>query len=145
MTRRQFRLRTKLLLVMIAVSTGLTAGSLLVVSRSIEHRERTRIEQDLANSALAFRTAEHQRELSLLRTAALMADLPIVRALMTTRHPATIQDAAANLWNVSGADFFALAGDRGEVFAFHGRSGNLSKERALELITQALQRSSKWV
>lgn len=142
--QRRFRLRTKLLLAMIAVSTGLTAMSLLAVSRAIERRERSRIEEDLKNSVLAFRTAEHQREISLTRTAELMADLPIVRALMTTQHPATIQDASADLWAVSGADLFAMAGQRGELFAFHVRSANLSRDRAQQLITETLQRGSRW-
>lgn len=142
--RRRFRLRTKLLLAMIAVSTGLTAMSLLAVSRAIERRERARIEEDLKNSVVSFQTAEHQREISLTRTAELMADLPIVRALMTTQHPATIQDASTDLWTLSGADLFAMAGQGGRLFAFHVRSENLSRQRAQELISATLQRGSRW-
>src|SRR5579884_62049 len=140
----QLRLRTKLLLAMVAISTGLTAMSLIVVSRAIQRRERSRIEQDLNNSVLAFRTAEHQREASLTRAAALMADLPIVRALMTTQHPATIQDASEHLWPLAGADLFALTSPGGAVFAYHLRSNNLSGERSQGLIGGALRRGNRW-
>ena len=45
-----------------------------------------------------------QREVTLERSAALLADLPIIRALMTSHDAPTIQDASHDLWNLSGSD-----------------------------------------
>ena len=39
----------------------------------------------------------------------MLADLPNLRALMTTQHEATIQDASSDLWRLAGSDLFVLA------------------------------------
>src|SRR5437868_3093413 len=109
----RLRLRTKFLFSMVAISVGLTATSLLVVRRAIYQHERRRIEQDLRNSVASFSRFEQQREQFLNRTAGLIADLPITRALMTTGHPATIQDASQELWRLADADLFLLASSDG--------------------------------
>ena len=44
-----------------------------------------------------------------MHSAELMADLPNLRALMTTQHEATIQDASSGLWRLAGSDLFILA------------------------------------
>ena len=87
------RLRTKFLLSMIAVSAALTFTTLLVVRYTVQQEVRLDIQRDLENSVSAFHSFQQQREVTLERSAILLADLPIVRALMTTHHPATIQDA----------------------------------------------------
>src|SRR5207302_2213239 len=115
----KLRLRTKFLFSMVAISVGLTATSLLVVRRAIYQHERSRIIQDLHNSVSSFSDSEQQREQLLNRTAELVADLPITRALMTTQHPATIQDASQELWRLAGSDLFLLADPGGRIFASH--------------------------
>jgi signal transduction histidine kinase len=144
----RFRLRTKLLLMMAAVLAAFAATALLVVSRSIERRERSRIVQDLNNSVLAFRNAEQQREITLGRAANLISDLPIVRALMTTRDPATIQDEAADLSRLAGTDLFAMAGQNGNLLAFRVNGSGLQQSRAQELLSDSLKRGDErglWV
>src|SRR5207302_8557217 len=113
----KLRLRTKFLFSMVAISVGLTATSLLVVRRAIYQHERSRIIEDLHNSVSTFSDSEQQREQLLNRTAELVADLPITRALMTTQHPATIQDASQELWRLAGSDLFLLADPGGRIFA----------------------------
>lgn len=141
--RKALRLRTKLLLTVTVVSASLTAVSLLVVSRAVEKRERARISQDLNNSVSAFQNAERQRQAALARTAALMADLPIVRALMTTRHTATIQDASAELWRVAATDLFVLAGQNGQIVARQARSHSLPQVRAQQLLEESVARGGE--
>ena len=88
------RLRTKFLFSMVVVSAALTFTTLLVVRHTVQEEVRLEIQRDLENSVSAFHNFQKQREVPLERSAALLADLPDVRALMTTRDPATIQDAS---------------------------------------------------
>src|SRR5215475_8788055 len=91
------RLRTKFLLSMVAVSAALTFTTLYVVRRTVQQQVRMEIERDLQNSVSTFRNFQKQREVTLERSAALLADLPIVRALMTSHDAPTIQDASQPL------------------------------------------------
>ena len=87
-------LRAKFLLALLLISGGLTTASLVVVRRVVTNHVRSQIVQDLQNSFATFQNVQRQRESTLAHSADLMADLPIVRALMTTQHRATIQDAS---------------------------------------------------
>ena len=80
---------------MLLTSAGLTAVSLLIVQRIVERQVRSNLRVDLANSVETFRNFQKEREGALARSAALMANLPVLKALMTSRHPPTIQDASA--------------------------------------------------
>ena len=82
------RLRTKFLLSMVVVSAALTFTTLLVVRHTVQQEVRLGIQRDLQNSVSAFHNFQKQREVTLERSAALLADLPNVRALMTTHDPA---------------------------------------------------------
>jgi signal transduction histidine kinase len=111
------RLRTKFLLSMVVVSAALTLTTLLVVWHTVQQEVRLGIQRDLENSVSAFHSFQQQREDTLVRSAALLADLPDVRALMTTHHPATIQDASRNLWQLAGSDLLLLSDSSGKVMA----------------------------
>ena len=111
------RLRTKFLLSMVAVSAALTFTTLLLVRRTVQQEVRLGIQRDLENSVSAFHNFQKQREVTLERSAVLLADLPTVRALMTTRDAATIQDASRDLWRLSGSDLLLLADSSGKVMA----------------------------
>jgi hypothetical protein len=100
------RLRTKFLIAMLLTSAGLTAVSLLIVQRTVENQVRRDLSNDLANSVETFRNAQKEREAVLARSAKLMADLPSLKALMTSRHPPTIQDASDEMFRLSGGDLF---------------------------------------
>ena len=111
------RLRTKFLLSMVVVSAALTFTTLLVERRTVQQEVRLGIQRDLQNSVSAFHNFQKQREVTLERSAALLADLPNVRALMTTHDPATIQDASRDLWQLAGSDLLLLADSSGKVMA----------------------------
>ena len=131
---------------MLAISAGLTSTSLLLVRRTVEQHLREQIQQDLRNSVSSFQNVERQRELSLSHAAELVANLPISRALMTTSHPATIQDASTDLWRLSGADLFLLASRSGTVFALHGAASGFSAKVAEALLKRAVEteRPTRW-
>jgi len=111
------RLRTKFLLSMVVVSAALTFTTLLVVRHTVQQEVRLGIQRDLENSVSAFHSFQKQREVTLERSAALLADLPNVRALMTTHDPATIQDASRDLWQLAGSDLLMLADSSGKMMA----------------------------
>ena len=71
------RLRTKFLLSMVVVSAALTFTTLLVVRRTVQQEVRLGIQRDLQNSVSAFHNFQKQTEVTLERSAALLADLPI--------------------------------------------------------------------
>jgi len=114
---RGTRLRTKFLLSMVVVSAALTFTTLLVVQHTVQQEVRLGIERDLENSVSAFRSFQKQREKTLERSAALLADLPNVRAQMTTHDRATIQDASRDLWQLAGSDLLMLADSSGKMMA----------------------------
>jgi signal transduction histidine kinase len=120
------RLRTKFLLSMVAVSAALTFTTLLVVRRTVQQEVRLGIQRDLQNSVSAFQNFQQQREFTLERSAALLADLPNVRALMTTHDPATIQDASRDLWHLAGSDLLLLADSSGKVMALQATPPEIS-------------------
>ena len=112
---RKTRLRTKFLLSLLAISTGLTAATLLLVSHSVEKRVRESLREELQNSVETYRIFEAQREASQRRSAQLLANLPNVRALMTTQDAATIQDESASINKLSHSDLLVLADRSGAI------------------------------
>src|ERR1041385_9548095 len=99
----KLRMRTKLLLALLSVSAGLTLLSLFVVQRAIQSQARKEISTQLQNSIQTFQSFHRERGRTLDRSAALLADLPDLRALMTTQHQATIQDASESVWKLAGS------------------------------------------
>ncbi|PYX95535.1 MAG: hypothetical protein DMG71_08990, partial [Acidobacteria bacterium] len=130
---------------MLLISSALTCTSLLVVRRSVQTQVRNEIFADLRNSADTFQNFQREREATLTRSAELLADLPNLRALMTTRDEATIQDASADLWRLAGSDLFVLADRSGRVVALHTVTSGFSRNLAQEFLLNSLdQRSGQW-
>jgi len=96
---RNVRLRTKFLLSLLAITAGLSSATLLIVSYSVQKRVRENIREDLHNSVDIYESFERQREATLRRSTQLLANLPNVRAMMTTQDSATIQDSSEDIWN----------------------------------------------
>jgi signal transduction histidine kinase len=135
------RLRTKFLLSLLAISAGLTAATLLIVSYSVRKRVRENIREDLRNSVTNYQSFQAQQEEGLTRSAALLANLPNVRALMTTEDAATIEDASADVWKLSGSDLLVLANRIGSVVALRASASGLDSSTAQGLLRQSLDRS----
>lgn len=131
---------------MILISAGLTALSLLVVRQSVQRHVRKEIVQDLHNSVTTFQNFQHDREVMLTRSAELLADLPITRAIMTAHDPATIQDASKDVWQLTGSDLLVLADRNGAVVALHTKSAGFTREAAQEHFERSLteEGSSQW-
>ncbi len=140
------RLRTRFLLSMLLITAGLTATSLLVVRHSVQNHVRTGIVQNLGNSVVTFQNFQHDREVILTRSAELVADLPITRAIMTASDPATIQDASRNVWQLTGSDLLVLANRDGKVVALHTKSPGFTREAAQQYFQRSLNEedTSHW-
>ena len=136
----KIRLRTKFLLSLLAISTGLTAATLLIVSYSVQKRFRENLREELRNSVATYQSFEKQREDTLITSAGLLANLPNVRALMTTEDAATIQDASADVWKLSGSDLLVLANRAGTVAALRTTNAGLERNTAQELLRRSLDR-----
>ncbi len=132
------RLRTKFLLLVLLSSLGMTGASLLVVRRSVEKQVREEISSDLHSAIATFQNVQRQRESDLSRSAELLANLPTLRALMTTRDAATIQDASRDIWRVSGSSLFVLADRTGKVVALHTVRPGLTRPVAQRLLQASL-------
>jgi len=131
---------------MLVITAGLTTTSLLLVRRAVEAKVRESIAEGLQNSVLTFQNFQHERESLLTRGSALLADLPITRALMTTHDPATIQDASGDLWQLAGGDLLVLADRRGMVVALHTKSLGFTREMAQAYFTKTLadEDANRW-
>jgi signal transduction histidine kinase len=133
---KQWRMRTTLIFALLAMSLGLTATCLLIIRVSVQQEIRKALNSDLDRSLTAFRNIAHQRNTMLAREAALLADLPSLKALMATQDAQTIQDGSKEFWQVSGSDFFALADQSGKVFTYSSK-GNPLNEAAVKQEVQA--------
>ena len=134
----KLRMRTKFLLSMLVISAGLTSTSLLVVRHSVQAQVKKGIFADLQNSVSTFQNFQHERELTLTHSAELLADMPNLRALMTTQDEATIQDASSGLAQLAGSDLFVLADRGGHVVALHTATPGLTRDLAQESLQKSL-------
>jgi len=137
------QLRTKFLISMLVISAGLTCTTLLLVQHSVRAQVRKEILSDLRNSTATFQNFQRDRELTLAHSAELVADLPILRALMTTEHEPTIQDASRNLWRLAGSDLFVLADRSGKVVALHSKTPGFGRDSAEEFLRKGVNHSEE--
>ncbi|MCC6585338.1 MAG: HAMP domain-containing histidine kinase [Bryobacterales bacterium] len=139
-------LRNKFLFAFAAMSSLLTTSTLLIVRQRVELRAREEIQAGLRNSTLAFSRMQAQREATLERSAALLAALPPLKAVMTSQHKATIQDASRTFWQLAGSQLFVLADANGAVMALHTASPGFTEHQAQTAITRMLaaRQSRDW-
>lgn len=122
---RKQGVRTHILLVLaMALVTVIVTSVFLVLLR---HRLRAQVtadlSEDLNHSVLTFENLQDERLAALDRENALLAELPTLKALMTSGDDLTIQDGATEFWQLSGNDLFALADSSGRIIAVYTRNG----------------------
>ena len=114
-----FRLRTQLFIATLLIICGLTGALLLIIRHTVSVETDRQVRDGTEASVRAFESVQRQREQQLSRTAAMLADLPTVKAQMTTEHALTIQDASTSWWKLAGSDLFILALPDRRIVAFH--------------------------
>lgn len=145
--RPRLRLRTRFLLAMLLITAGLTVTCLLMVRRTVERNVRESIAVNLRNSVAAFQDFRHEREKMLTGDVALLADLPITRAIMTAPDPGTIQDASQSVSEIANSDLFVLVDRSSKVVALHTKTPGFERETAERYFQQSLDEggeSSHW-
>jgi signal transduction histidine kinase len=118
---RGFRTHLLLVLAMAMVIVIVTGLSLLLIRDRLRSDVTRNLSQDLSRSVTAFEDIQAERLAALDRENALLANLPTLKALMTSRDDLTIQDGAVEFWNIGGNDLFALADSSGRVVAAYTR------------------------
>ena len=109
------RTRSLLISVLVAVIATVTVGSLLIVRNRVRRQAAQELSADLSHSLITFQKLQRERRVYLIHENALLADLPSLKALMTTNDRLTVADGAIELWKVTGSDLFGLADSRGQV------------------------------
>ncbi|HZL51821.1 MAG TPA: ATP-binding protein [Terracidiphilus sp.] len=115
--KKGFRIRVLLVAAMALVIVSVTLASLWLVRNRLLVQITDDLSKDLRHSVLTFQNLQAQRLNALERENALLADLPSLKALMTTSDLRTIEDGGTEFWRVSGNDLFALGDNRGRVVA----------------------------
>ncbi len=117
-SRRQgVRTQVLLILAMSVITAGATLVSLLAIRGPLQNLIAQNLSADLRNSLATFESMQAQHLAALDRENALLANLPSLKALMTTSDERTIVDGGVEFWKVSGNDLFALADRDGNVKA----------------------------
>jgi signal transduction histidine kinase len=115
---KPLRLRSQLLIAALLIILGLTGSLLLFIRHTVDAEIQKQVRDGTEESVRAFESVQRQRELQLSRTAALLADLPTLKALMPAS-ALTIQDASETFWKLAGSDLFVLARPDRQVVALH--------------------------
>ncbi len=115
--RQGARTRVLLILAMSVITAGTTLVSLLAIRTPLQNLLAQNLSADLRYSLATFESMQAQHLAALDRENALLADLPSLKALMTTSDERTIVDGGVEFWKVSGNDLFALADRDGNVKA----------------------------
>ncbi|MGB2664300.1 MAG: hypothetical protein WAK48_09870 [Candidatus Acidiferrum sp.] len=113
------RLRTQLLVATLLIILTLLGAVLLFVRHSMRSEIAEGVRRSTNASLQAFEDVQKERDLQLSQTAALLADLPMLKGIMATQNGVTIQDASELLWKLAASQVFVLANPDGQIFAFH--------------------------
>ncbi len=135
----RLRMRTTLLIPLVLLSFSCCVVSLLVIRTIVERQIRASLASDLQHSVRTYQNLQRQRRELLSRESSLLADLPPLKALMTTADARTIEDGGIEFWQLSGSDFFALLNQSGKLVALYARGPELDRAR----VEQELERSPR--
>lgn len=126
---RAIRMRTMMVVSLLAVAVVMTLVFLVLVRLTITRQIRSDLTSDVQRSTLTFRDLQSQRMQMLARTAALIADLPSLKALMTAPDATTIIDGGAEFWRVSGSSLFILSDQNGRMVSVYNSGPPLDVQR----------------
>jgi signal transduction histidine kinase len=134
----RLRLKTQLLISTLLIICALTGAMLLIVRHTVGAEIAAQVRDSVAASVHAFESVQIQRQDQLSRTTAMLAELPTLKALMTTDHPPTIRDGSLPFWQLAGSDFFLLANPKGDIMALHAKRAGLSGTDVEQDLTRSL-------
>src|SRR5664279_3672125 len=115
---RPMRMRTTLLIALFALSIGLSTLGLFIIRIHIQNQIQKQLASDLARSVIWFQQQQRQQLAMLERQASLLANIPSLKALLTTQDDKTIADGSLDFWKLSGSGFFALLRQDGRLITY---------------------------
>lgn len=113
------RLRTQLLISTLIIICALTGAILFIIHHTVQAVVAGSVRAGTEASLRAFSNVQHERERELSLTAAMLAEVPTLKALMTSNDPLTIQDGSELYWKKFGSDLLLLADPAGRILGFH--------------------------
>jgi signal transduction histidine kinase len=142
----RLRLQSQLLISTLLIISALTGAILLIVRQTVRSQIAEQVRDSTAASLHEFESVQQQLQIQLSRTAALLAELPPLKALMTTGHAPTIQDGSMPFWKLAGSDLFLLADMRGKVMGLHLTRAGLDAHEAGDHLAASLKEGedSSW-
>jgi signal transduction histidine kinase len=132
-------MRTTLLIALFSLSIGLSTLGLLIIRIHIQNQIQKELASDLARFVISFQQQEKQDLSMLEREASLLANIPSLKALLTTQDDRTIADGSIDFWELSGSSFFALLRQDGKLITYSNQGNQLDREsvaRELSVYTQ---------
>jgi signal transduction histidine kinase len=134
------RLRWQLLAATLALIVALTAASLYIVHLTVRSELQRQVSASTEASLKAFDAIRNEREQMSSRAAALVSELPILKALMSMSplDAPTIQDGSKPLAQLAGSDLFILTSNDGKIIALHTRPGLQVNDKVQERVTTAI-------
>jgi signal transduction histidine kinase/CheY-like chemotaxis protein len=136
------RLRTKLLVSFVFLTSGLTSATLLVVRWKAQTQVQHQIEQEARNATLTFQEVQQQQQTALSRKADLLAWL----AYMRNGDATAVKDVSENPWRSDDCNLFVLADKSGKIVALHSTGPAFPIPDAQEMVSSSLARgeTSGW-
>jgi signal transduction histidine kinase len=137
----RLRLKTQLLISTLLIICALTGAMLLIVRHTVRAEIDDQVRDSVAASVRAFESVQNQRQDQLSRTTAMLAELPTLKALMTTNHAPTIRDGSQPFWQLAGSDLFLLANTKGEIMALHAKKSGLNGADVEKDLTRSIEQN----
>lgn len=120
--KQGFRTYVLLIVSVALVITLVTGVSLWLIRHQLRKQVTDEFSHDLDHSVVAFQNLQAERLGALEHENAILAELPTLKALMTSGDDLTIQDGAAEFWQLSGTDLFMIADPTGRVVAAYAKN-----------------------
>ncbi len=127
---------------MVAIFAALAGTSLFVIRQAVRSEVARQISEATESSVGDFVRIQNQQSAELERSAALLAELPPLKSLMTAPDRATIQDASSRFWELSDTGLLLLAWPNGEVVAIHVNGPSISNAAAAKLLRESQRRNN---
>jgi signal transduction histidine kinase len=135
---RSWRMRTMLLLSLVALALTMTAVFLVMVRLTTQRQVRSDLALDMQHSLATFHNLRAQRQELLLRESSLISEQQLLKATMTSSDPRTISDSGEEFWRMSGNDFFALMNPEGKLDVYYNQSPALTRSRVEDALRESL-------
>jgi signal transduction histidine kinase/DNA-binding NarL/FixJ family response regulator len=129
---------------MVAVVFLLTAAVLTLVQARMREHVREDVVSTLRAESSATTQIEAARRAQAQQSAALIADQPILKALMSTNDRLTVDDGSESLLQTSQADLLVLENRKGEMLAFHSRSDDVPASAAKRMLQESTGEQDWW-